>query len=136
TINSIVHPSGTLVNCTGSYAFTGTAGIGGTGSLTKRGPGLLTISTVNTYTGGTTVQAGTLLTNTNLSNGTLAVTGGTARVSQKSAAGDATGTTKVPALTITGTGVLDLTNNALVVDYSGASPLAMIRSLLVSGYNS
>jgi autotransporter-associated beta strand protein len=136
TINSIVKPLSTTVDCNGSYTFTGTGGIGGAGSLTKRGPGFLTISTVNTYTGGTTVQAGTLLTNTNLSNGTLTVTGGTARVSQKPAAGDATGTTKVPALTITGTGVLDLTNNALIVDYSGASPLSTIRSLLVSGYNS
>ncbi len=135
TINSIVHPSGTSVNCTGSYAFIGTGGIGGTGALTKKGPGSLTISTVNTYTGGTSVQAGTLVTNTNLSNGTLTVTGGTARVSQKPTASDPTGTTKVPALTVTGPGVLDLTNNALIIDYAaGNSPIANIRTLLINGY--
>jgi hypothetical protein len=37
-------------------------------------------------------------------------------------------------LTMQAGGVLDLTNNALVVDYTGASPLNAVRSLLTSGY--
>ena len=42
----------------------------------------------NTYTGGTNVQSGTLISNTNLSNGTLAITGGTTRVAAKAASND------------------------------------------------
>ncbi len=38
-------------------------------------------------------------------------------------------------LSIPGTGRLDLTDNDMIVDYSGASPLASIQSLLTSGYN-
>lgn len=39
------------------------------------------------------------------------------------------------ALSITGTGRLNLTNNDLIVDYSGATVLPTIRSLLSTGYN-
>lgn len=35
---------------------------------------------------------------------------------------------------VTGTGVLDLTNNDMIVDYAGASPLAGIRADLTTGY--
>jgi hypothetical protein len=38
-------------------------------------------------------------------------------------------------LAITGTGVLDLTDNALIVDYSLASTIANVRALLTSGFN-
>ena len=38
-------------------------------------------------------------------------------------------------LNITGTGKLDLTNNSLILDYTGASPIATIRSLIASGFN-
>lgn len=48
---------------------------------------------------------------------------------------DPTGTCRVSSLSITGTGALDLTNNAVVVDYSGASPVESIRAMLVSGRN-
>ncbi len=46
------------VNDTGTDVFSGI--IQGTGSLTKTGPGALTLSGNNTYSGGTTVLAGTL----------------------------------------------------------------------------
>jgi acrosin len=38
------------------------------------------------------------------------------------------------ALTLQSGAVLDLTNNALVIDYTGGSPLNAVRSLLTSGY--
>ena len=59
-INSTVSPASTTVNATTNYTFTGTGGIGGTNSLIKLGAGTLTLSTVNTYTGSTTLSNGTL----------------------------------------------------------------------------
>ena len=38
------------------------------------------------------------------------------------------------ALSVAGTGKLDLTDNDMVIDYSGASPLATLKALLTSGY--
>jgi hypothetical protein len=46
--------------------------------------------------------------------------------------GTSSGASRVGALSIDG-GQMDLANNALVVDYSAASPIATIRSLLLSG---
>jgi autotransporter-associated beta strand protein len=61
TLNGTVSPHSTTVSdSAGAYMISGTGGIAGTGGLTKSGSGLLTISTVNTYTGNTTVNAGTL----------------------------------------------------------------------------
>ncbi|MEX2139371.1 MAG: Calx-beta domain-containing protein [Pirellulales bacterium] len=42
-------------------------------------------------------------------------------------------TSTVTSLTLGGNGMLDLADNALVVDYSGASPLAAIRERILSG---
>lgn len=39
-------------------------------------------------------------------------------------------------LSIAGTGRLDLTNNDMIVDYTGASPLSAVQSLLTTGYAS
>jgi hypothetical protein len=38
-------------------------------------------------------------------------------------------------LSITGTGTLDLNDNDLILDYSGASPIAAYEALVASGYN-
>ncbi len=53
--------------------------IGGTGALTKAGPGTLILGAANTYTGATTIAAGTLrITNSlALQNSTVNLTGGT-----------------------------------------------------------
>ena len=107
--------------------------ISGSGSLVQMGTGTTTLSATNSYTGGTNVQSGTLMTATNFSNGTLAIAGATARVAQRIANDDPAGRSVIPAISITG-GTLDLTNNVMVVDYTGALPLATIRSLLTTGY--
>ena len=107
--------------------------ISGSGSLVQIGTGTTTLSATNSYTGGTNVQSGTLMTATNFSNGTLAIAGATARVAQRIANDDPAGRSVIPAISITG-GTLDLTNNVMVIDYTGASPLATIRGLLTTGY--
>ena len=56
-----VSPSSTLVNNTFSnYIFSGSGAIGGSGGLTKTGPGSLAVRNQNTYTGPTVVNQGLL----------------------------------------------------------------------------
>jgi autotransporter-associated beta strand protein len=106
-------------NSTHDYVLNGPGGIAGTGALTKSGSRALLINSANTYTGGTTVNNGTLIAN-RLSNGTLTINGGVARITAKAVANDPTGTTVVPAINIAGGGALDLTNNSMVIDYAGS----------------
>ena len=53
-----------------------TSAISGTGSLTKQGAGALNLTGANTYTGTTSVSAGTLLVNGSLANTNVAVANG------------------------------------------------------------
>ena len=56
---SAMTPASVLVNSSGNYLFSGSP-ISGVTSLTKSGPGKLTLLNSNTFTGGTTVSGGTL----------------------------------------------------------------------------
>ena len=90
--------------------------VSGTSSLTKSGAGTLTLSGANGYTGGTTVNAGTLTTTaaTGLGTGTATVnTGGTLFVDNSGGAGDIT-----VANAISGSGLVNVksnTNNAITL---------------------
>ena len=82
TLNTTVSPgSVTVNNSLGNYTISGTGTIGGTGSLTKSGTGMLTLSTANNYSGGTIVTAGKLLieptssTTSALPTGALSISG-------------------------------------------------------------
>ena len=76
TINS----GGAFIDSNGHNIGISTA-LGGTGGLTKRGPGTLTLSGTSAYTGGTTVSDGTLslghATNTLANDGAVTISGGT-----------------------------------------------------------
>ncbi len=60
-------PAGVTFDNTTAYTLssTGAFGIAGTGGLIKKNTGTVTISSANTYTGTTDVQAGTLIANYN-----------------------------------------------------------------------
>ncbi len=61
TLNANVAPvSITVNNPSGDYTISGSGAITGIASLSKSGVGKLTLSTANTYNGGTTINAGTL----------------------------------------------------------------------------
>jgi autotransporter-associated beta strand protein len=111
-----------------STSFAGT--ISGAGSVNKVGSGTFTMSGNNTYVGGTTVGAGALVA-AKLSNGTISVTGGLAQLTAKGSANNVSGTTVVPALSITG-GSMDITNNAMVLTTANTSA-ATVRGYLKNG---
>ena len=79
TLNSPLSPANVTVSNTNyTYTITGTGAIAGLTSLTKLGAGILTLDTVNTYTGGTILSAGQLNLNRNtvLGTGRLTIHGG------------------------------------------------------------
>ncbi len=81
--------------------------ISGTGGVTKAGTGALTLSGANTYTGGTTVSAGSLQGNSTSLQG--AITNNATVTFNQTAAGTYTGNMSgTGALTKTGTGALTL----------------------------
>ena len=78
-VTGTVFPASVTVNSTSNYLFAGAGGISGGGGLTKDGSGVLTLTNVNTHTGPTVVNAGTLRYNTTASQPTatpLVVAGG------------------------------------------------------------
>ncbi len=147
-IDTLTFASGTLKNV---------AQINGGAALNKTTAGTLTAAGVNAYTGATNVTAGRLISTGSIA-GSSAVTvsptatfeaaatqtvkslivqdGGTAEIS-----GAALKVLTTNALSITGpTGNLNLHTNAMVVNYTGTSPLldpspTGIRAAIVSAYN-
>ncbi len=78
-LNSAVNPASLMVsNNVSTYTITGSGAIAGAISLTKLGTNTLTLATANTYTGGTTNGAGTLILGNAaaLGTGTLTMNGG------------------------------------------------------------
>lgn len=60
TLNGILVPDSVTINNTNAYTFSGTGSLSGPMTLTKSGPGVLTLATANSHTGGTVLQAGQL----------------------------------------------------------------------------
>jgi autotransporter-associated beta strand protein len=136
TLSSVVQPGSITVNASqNNYTITGTGSIGGSGvlRLLLGNTSTFTLDTANTYTGGTIVDGGTLVIGAAgalPANSSLTINGGTTKL----AAG--TGQASLSSLAISGTGVLDITDNSLAINYaSGHSPAAAIRGLLTTGYD-
>jgi autotransporter-associated beta strand protein len=121
-------------NSAHNYSISGSGGIGGTGSLTKTGTGALSLNTINTYSGGTIVNGGTLIVGVNGALPNAAVSVGTAGTLQLSTG---IGLVALSSLTIAPGGVMDITNNPLVFNYgsSAADPVGAIAAALGTGYN-
>ena len=66
----VVSPSSVVVNAANNYTFSGAGGISGATGLTTSGTGTLTVNTVNSYTGPTTVAGGTLVVSADNALGT------------------------------------------------------------------
>jgi autotransporter-associated beta strand protein len=132
TLNSTVNPNNVaFYNSLGNYTLSGTGSIAGTGVLAKYGTGTATISTVNIYTGGTSVSAGKLIFAAPgaLPNGAVAITGGTLQLAPN------VGLAQMTSLSISGSGMLDVNNNEVILSYTGASPVTTIAGYLASGFN-
>ena len=100
TVGVVTLSSGSITGTTGtltgsSYTVSNTSGtttisanLGGSAALTKSGAGALTLSGANTYTGGTTVSAGTLTiadgTNALADTGAVTVSGGILAIGEDS----------------------------------------------------
>jgi autotransporter-associated beta strand protein len=98
-------PAATIVDNTTAYTFSGNGSLAGGGSLTKRGSGTLTISNtgVNSYGGGTIIEAGTVdigtLGQNGIGVGTITLAGGTLRAATPTGAN----ITLANAINVTGT---------------------------------
>jgi autotransporter-associated beta strand protein len=131
---TITGPGSTIIN----GALTG----GTAGGITKNGSGTLTIGGNNTYTGATTINAGTVkLGATGTSpNGPLGTVGTGTTVSATGAALDLAGYTLATAepLTINGTGVSSggaLTNSGVAATWSGLIALGSNASIISNNGN-
>jgi autotransporter-associated beta strand protein len=106
--------------------------ISGAFSLTKIGSHTLTLSGANTYGGTTTVTAGTLVIGANgalPANSNVAVNG----TSLMQLATN-TGLTTLSALNIASGAKLDITNNHIIINFTGSDPIAAIAGYLDTGY--
>lgn len=75
TVSGTVAPGSVTVNATADYTFTG-GEISGAASFLKSGLGTLTLASANTFTGVTTVAAGTLHLSSDVSSSAVTVNGG------------------------------------------------------------
>ncbi len=120
-------PSSVTVNSTQSYIFSGVESLSGAMPLTKSGSGTLTVSMTNTFTGGTTINEGTLITNNVGGLGTGKVTLGGSTLSFTSAANQ----TFANAVAVTAPSAITTTNNTTFGGaFSGAGNLSLSGPLL------
>lgn len=147
-----VAPSSLVFDSSANYTISGAGLMSGSTSLLKKGVGQLTLSTANTYSGGTSIEAGTVVSGhaSALGTGTVTLAGGTwamGRLSPSNAVvvtadsaisgGDAGGTHGIKAMsgaaitTITATNVFDFEGS--MSSYSGLLVLTGTGSYRFNG---
>jgi autotransporter-associated beta strand protein len=106
--------------------------IGGSGGITLSGGGNLVLDAADTYAGTTTVSGGKLIVGAahGLPNNNKLSIG----ASGKAQLATSTGGETLSSLTIATGGTLDLTNNHLIINFTGADPISTIRGYLTSGF--
>jgi autotransporter-associated beta strand protein len=154
TINSNASPSGTVkigsVHTSGLSTFAGAISLGraaeldvapggttsltgvvsGAGALIKVNGGTAVLTGANTFAGGIVVDAGALVVTQGGATGT-----GPIRVNNGAtltAAAGMAGPIVTTALTLAGNGTVDLNDNDLIVDYTGASPLSSVNAAITN----
>ena len=120
-LNSTVSPASIVVNNSlGNYTISGTGGkIVDTGAFTKSGSDTMTIGTA-------------------LSVGSMSISGGTLKLATgvSGGAGPAvTSTINLTSVSITGSGLLDVNNNHIIITYGATDPISTIAGYIKSGYN-
>jgi autotransporter-associated beta strand protein len=133
TLSGTLTPATVTVNASQAYTFSGTGAIDGAAALAKSGSGTLTISSAHTFTGGTTLNAGTLTLGNAAALGTGAITlsGGTlgtgaltptnaivVTADSRITGGSAGGTQGIKA--VSGSGILTLEATTGVFDIEGS----------------
>jgi autotransporter-associated beta strand protein len=118
-----------------------TGNITGSGALTKNGPGVVTLAGSNSYSGGTMVNAGTLVLDRSFTSTTTVsvATGATMQLAQ-SATTPNNVVLKAPSCSIAGSGKLDLKDNKLIVTSTptgswNGSAYTGVTGLIARGYN-
>jgi autotransporter-associated beta strand protein len=164
TIATVTTAANTLFFGSAANALGNTVGgISGAGSMTIAGAGTVQFAFANTYTGGTTVNAGATLTasaDNGLPSGHALVNNGTTNIEGSATLSSLTGTGKLNltpgsdtnsivklatnsglategGLTIAANSVLDITNNHAIITYAAgtqAATDATIRGYIISGY--
>ena len=122
--------SGATLGFGGGGNFQSGSGVTGAGILAVTG-GTLAMNTVNAYTGGTTVNGGALIEGVAgaLPSGKVTITGG------KLILDAGTGISQITSLAMSGTGVFDISNNEIIINYgSGPDPISSVAALIASGY--
>jgi autotransporter-associated beta strand protein len=139
TVSGTVSPASlTVNNSSGNYTFSGTGHIAGTTSLTKSGTSTLTLTTANTYSGGTIINAGAIIAAapTALGTGSVTIHTGATLQLQSNLAQAVT----LPALQLDGapnawSATVDITNNKLIVEDAAnhTATLATLQNQVLFG---
>jgi autotransporter-associated beta strand protein len=107
-------------------------------AIIKTGLGTQVFAGTSTYTGGTTITGGTLGIGASSAlpgGGKIVVGNGQSAAALQLGHSIGTVTLSTSALTINSKATVDVNNDTLVLNYTGATPVSTIRSLLISGFN-